>query len=123
MDEDDDHPFGVSIAICGHPLLMGGLHDRPPGGLCPGCSHAVAQRRVEGRPVRWARSPGDVRCHAVEHSEATRVAATGWTQALCGATLPREELDLAAQPPSPLCCWCVAGVAAELLGPPQSDVT
>ena len=116
VDEDDDHPFGVFIAACGHRLLMGGLHDEPPGGLCPGCSHAVVQRRVGGRPVCWARSPGDVRCHAVEHSEAAHVTATGWTRALCGATLRWEDLDLATRPSPPPCFWCV--VAAEPPNPP-----
>jgi hypothetical protein len=52
--------------------------------------------------VRWVRSPDDVRCHAVVHREADRVAATGWTQTLCGATLPWLDLDLAAQPSPPL---------------------
>jgi hypothetical protein len=121
VDEDDDHPFGVFIAACGHRLLMGGLHDEPPGGLCPGCSHAVVQRRVGGRPVCWARSPGDVRCHAVEHSEAAHVTATGWTRALCGATLRWEDLDLATRPSPPPCFWCV--VAAEPPNPPQSGTT
>ncbi|MGH3773218.1 MAG: hypothetical protein ACRDRW_17785 [Pseudonocardiaceae bacterium] len=121
VDEDDDHPLGVFIAACGHLLLMGGLHDEPPAGLCTGCSHVVVWRRVEGRPVHWARPPGDLRRHAVEHSEAARVAATGWVRALCGVRLPREGLDLAARPLSPLCCWCVAG--AELPGLPQSGIT
>ncbi|MGH9215819.1 MAG: hypothetical protein ACRDZS_06155 [Acidimicrobiales bacterium] len=49
--------------------------------------------------------------------------APGWAQALCGPTLPREYCDLAAQPSSPLRSWCVAAVATELPGPPQSGVT
>ncbi|MGH3852986.1 MAG: hypothetical protein ACRDR6_05700 [Pseudonocardiaceae bacterium] len=113
VDEDDNHPFGVFIAVCGHPLLLDGLHDEPQGGLCTGCSRAVVRRRVEGRPVHWARSPGDVRRHAVEHSAIAGVVATSWAQALCGARLPREGLDLAAQPSSPLCRWCVAGAVTE----------
>ncbi|MDQ3274326.1 MAG: hypothetical protein M3Q39_04655 [Actinomycetota bacterium] len=105
VDEDDDHPLGVFLAACGHRLLLGNLHDTPPGGLCPGCSHAVVVRRVVGGAVRWARPPGDTRCHAV--------AATGRLQALCGATLPRQDRDLAARPSPPLCFWCVVGAAAE----------
>ena len=80
----------------------------------PGCGHAVVQRRVDGRPMCWARSPADVRCHAVEHSEAAHVVATGWTQALCRATLPWEDLDLATLPSPPLCYRCVIGAAAEV---------
>ncbi|MGH3833809.1 MAG: hypothetical protein ACRDRS_25785, partial [Pseudonocardiaceae bacterium] len=84
------------------------------GGLCTECSRAVVRRRVEGRPVHWARSPGDLRRHAVEHGEtAAGIAVTGWAQALCGARLPREGLDLAAQPSSPLCRWCVTGAVTE----------
>lgn len=115
VDQGGDHPFGVFIALCGHRLLMTGLYDKPPGGLCPGCSQAVVQRRVEGGRVRWARSPGDMRGHAVAPQEAT---STGWAQALCGAALPREELDLAEQPSSPLCSRCVTGAVAE---PPPSS--
>ncbi|MDQ3153987.1 MAG: hypothetical protein M3R63_20490, partial [Actinomycetota bacterium] len=81
VDENDDHPLGVFIAACRHRLLRGGLHDEPPGGLCTGCGHAVVARRVEGRPVRWARSPGDSRCHAVAHREAAPVTVTDRTQA------------------------------------------
>ena len=123
VDEDGDHPLGVLITACGHRLLRGGLHDEPPGGLCPGCGHAVVARRVDGRPVRWARSPGDSRCHAVAHREAAHVAATGLVLTLRGATLPREDLDLAAQPSPPLCFWCVIGAVAEPPSPPQPGVT
>ncbi len=121
VDEGDVHPFGVFVALCGHRLLMGGLHDEPLGALCLRCSQAVVQRRVDGCPVRWVRSPGDVRRHAVEHSEADRAAVTGRARALCGATLPREDLGLAAAPSPPLCFWCVVGTTVDPLGPPQPD--
>ncbi len=123
VDENVDHPLGVFIAACGHRLLLSGLHDEPPGGLCPGYGHAVVARRVVGGAVRWARSPGDSRCHGVAHREAAPVAATGRVPTLCGTTLPREDLDLAAQPSPPLCLWCVVGTAAEPPSPPQPGVT
>lgn len=112
VDERDDHPFGVFVALCGHRLLMGELHDDPPGGLCPGCSHAVVKRRADGWPVHWTRGTDDPRCHVVAHYDA----AAGRAQASCGAALPWESPDLATQPSSPLCAWCVTGATAE---PPQ----
>ena len=99
---------------------MGGLHGEPLGALCLRCSQTVVQRRVDSGPVRWTRSPGDVRSHAVEHSEADHVAVTGRARALCGATLPREDLDLAAQPSPPLCFWCVLGATVEPPGSARS---
>lgn len=116
VDEHGDHPFGVFLALCGHRLLMGELHDNPPGGLCPGCSHAVVQCRTDGCPVRWTRFTGDLRCHAVAHHDTV----AGRAQALCGEALPRESLDLFTQPSSPLCSWCVTGADAE---PAQFGIT
>ncbi|MGH3913026.1 MAG: hypothetical protein ACRDTC_06405 [Pseudonocardiaceae bacterium] len=86
----------------------------------PHLGRPVPPARTDDCAVCWVRSPGDLRCHAVTHHDAAGVTTTGEAQALCGVALSRQELDLAAQPSSPLCSWCVTGATAE---PPRFAVT
>lgn len=71
--------------------------------------------------MRWVRSPDDVRCHAVMHREADRVAATGWTQTLCGATLP--WLILTSLRSRLLLCWRKLGGEGRVQVPVSSSAT
>lgn len=61
VDEFDDHPIGVLIALCGHRMLDGALQDDPPGGMCTDCGAEVVQRRTGRSRVRWAQFSDDVR--------------------------------------------------------------
>lgn len=67
--------------------------------------------------VRWAASPHDGRCHALEIREAEDAASKGWADAQCGLTLPGAGLAAAEEPHGALCMACVVQVASELPDP------
>ena len=98
--------------------LLGDLTDgwaSPVGGEAadePG-QVADAAGRVD-IPAQGLHRPGGQGGGVVDLGLAAHVAATGWTQALCRATLPWEDLDLATLPSPPLCYRCVIGAAAEV---------
>lgn len=67
-------------------------------------------------PVLWARPKGG-RLHAVERDDAAMAAGRGYTEALCGAHLPAEDLGFERVPSGTLCLPCMIGATADLPDP------
>jgi hypothetical protein len=68
--------------------------------------------------VRWAISPHDAQCHALDIRQADEAATKGWADAECGLTLPAPAgLEVTEAPSGPLCMRCVAEVAINLPDP------
>lgn len=108
----DDSHGGVFICLCEHQVLYGDLHKEPRGPLCIDCARRIVAERAAN--PRWARWPGDVRCHLVGPSPSDR----GWQHSECGnaATHP-DGLRFTDGPRSPLCVRCVLpGVNIRLSG-------
>lgn len=68
-------------------------------------------------PVRWALSPHDSACHALEREQADQAEARGYAEAICGHTMPGAGLSITDAPSGPLCFPCAAGVASDLDDP------
>lgn len=67
--------------------------------------------------VRWAVSPHDGRCHALDNRQAEEAAGKGWADTRCGLTLPGAGRVAGEAPQGPLCMACVVQVTSELPDP------
>ncbi len=68
--------------------------------------------------LRWAVSPHDGACHALEPATAALAAVPGYAEALCAHTMPGEHLRITEAPTGALCLACAMGAAATLPDPP-----
>lgn len=68
-------------------------------------------------PPRWAASPHDGACHALDVTRAVEALARGWVDALCTHTMPAAALVITDAPSGLLCGPCAARAADGLPGP------
>ncbi|HEU0088765.1 MAG TPA: hypothetical protein VFQ77_14160 [Pseudonocardiaceae bacterium] len=102
VDPLDQQLTGVHVALCGAKMLAGQLHPLPHGGLCVDCTQRVAASHTAN--PRWARLPGDVRCHVLGPPSGD----PRWQGCRCGArTHPNGLQILDGGPQGLLCTRCV----------------
>jgi hypothetical protein len=58
---------------------------------------------VTAPALRWALSPYDAHCHALDPEQANRAAERGWAQARCWHTMPAAGLAFTEMPCGVLC--------------------
>lgn len=69
------------------------------------------------RVPRWAVSPYDGACHALDPEHAALVPSLGYAEALCEHTMPGAGLKITDAPSGRLCVPCAVAAAEQLPDP------
>lgn len=116
VDPLDQRLNGVYAALCGAKMLADQLHPLPNGGLCADCAQHIIASRVTN--PRWAKLPGDVRCHVLGPPSGDH----RWQGCRCGARTHPDGLQiLHGGPQGLLCTRCVLADQAD--SPHRTDTS